>query len=89
MLKVCDVLCQAHLYEADVKISRNPVEVFQSLAPINQATSNANPSSHSESPEMHCRPVCFTVNITICNVDILYMDVYICIYINIHIYIYT
>ena len=87
VLKVCDVLCQAHLYEADVKISRNPVEVFQSLAPINQATSNANSSSHSESPELHCRPVCFTVNITICNVNVRRYIVYGCIYLYIYIYI--
>lgn len=57
VLKVCDVLCQAHLYEADVKISRNLVEVFQSLAWMNHATSDANSRSHSESASL------FTVNI--------------------------
>lgn len=64
VLKVCDVLCQAHLYEADVKISRSLVEVFQSLARINHATSNANSRSHAESASL------FTVNISICNIDV-------------------
>ena len=62
---MCDVLCQAHLYEADVKISRSLVEVFQSLARINHATSDANSPSHSESASL------FTVNISIyCNIDV-------------------
>ena len=58
------MLCQAHLYEADVQ---DLVEVFQSLARINHATSDANSRSHSESASL------FTVNISICNIDVFNM----------------